>query len=609
MKKILLLFFITQIVFSQSKTIALEEKIYNTIDVFVANPTVESLQKLELSERNFHPKSKPELLAFVILKCNKAYYENQFGQTNKAILSYEKAWQLYQKNKLSNYDIVESCLQPLGNLYAIIGDYDNAENTIKQYFYIATTEKNQSHKYAAILNLSNVYQNTGRINEAVDLLDKTIATEKLTSSQKGVLWNNLGNNYFLSNVIPAAKNAFENSIRLLNSDKSQSETLSNAYRNLAAIFCQQQNYEIANSNMEKAIEEFFKIPNKEPRKQAKLYYDIALLHFKQNQFAEADVNLKSVFSTLIPNFSKTKTQLPNQNSLYAETVLLDALDLKSELYLVQNQPKKALESCQLAFHIEALFQSMLVYENSKIISQIRNRTRTEKCIGIYYLLYQKEKKTNYLESAFLLSEQTKSAVLKQMLSDTNSKSREEKRIVEQLQNWNTIIVKEQQKLDNADISKINEAIKKQNELMLLLKSTATKTAGENKELDIKALYSKLEKENAVMVEYFVGKEKTYSFTLENNVIKLQIIAEKFDENSIIRRYISLFKDANSIADNPTEFNHQSNVTYTLLKLPRKGDHKNLILIPDGILNFLPFESLITRKTTTTNFAKILSFLY
>ena len=179
-----------------------EDKIYNAVDAYSANPTVEELQNLNKADSDFwknpKPKTKNELLAIVVLNCNKAYYENKFSKINQAISSYEKAWQIYQKNKLSNYDITEFCLKPLGNLYTIIGDYDNAENTIKQYYYLAETEKNQSQKIAAILNLSNVYQNTGKVNEAIGLLEQTIKTEKLSAVQNGTLLNNLGNNYMLS---------------------------------------------------------------------------------------------------------------------------------------------------------------------------------------------------------------------------------------------------------------------------------------------------------------------------------------------------------------------------------------------------------------------------
>jgi len=80
-------------------------------------------------------------------------------------------------------------------------------------------------------------------------------------------------------------------------------------------------------------------------------------------------------------------------------------------------------------------------------------------LAIYYSLYQKEKKTAYIEKAFALQERTKSAVLKAAINKNKTISREEKLILEQLQNWNTIIIKEQQRLDYADITVINNAIK------------------------------------------------------------------------------------------------------------------------------------------------------
>ena len=602
-RKIIILFLLSiQLTFGQNTS--LEDKIYTAVDVFVAHPNAKSLEKLETAEATFSPKTKPELLAFVILQCNKAYYENQFGYTQKAIKSYEKAWQLYQKNKLSNYDIIESCLKPLGNLYTVMGDYDNAENTIKQYYYISNLEKNSSQKYAAILNLSNVYQNTGRVVEAIDVLEKTLQTEKLTNVQKGNVWNNLGTNQLLQNQLSSSKKSFQNSIQLLKNDASQSKTLSNAYRNLAKIEANENHFEKAKELMEQSRDLFFLDPKTEPRLQAQLYYDIALLDFQRANFAESQVNIKAVFSLLITNYAQSKSLLPNKKTVYAETVLLDALDLQAELFVAQNQPKKALESYDVAFHIEALFQSMLVYENSKIINQIRNRNRTEKCLDIYYSLYRKELKVGYLEAAFLLAEKSKSAVLKQSLLNSKNQSREEKLIVEQMQNWATVILKEQQKLDAADISKINQAIKKQNELMLLLKSKEILQFKSSRELDITELYSKLEKDNAVMMEYFAGKDNLYAFTLENKSMQLRCISENFKEDSVVLGFLSFFKESNSIVENPKKFNHYAKVVYRLLQLPKSKSNKNLIIIPDGILSLLPFEALITERSSTSNFSKM-----
>lgn len=614
-----LLLFTTLSVFGQNP-LTPEDKIYNAVDAYSANPTAEGLQNLTKADSDFwknpKPKTKNELLAIVVLNCNKAYYENKFGKTNQAISSYEKAWQIYQKHKLSNYDITEYCLKPLGNLYTIIGDYDNAENTIKQYYYLAETEKNQAQKIAAILNLSNVYQNTGRINEAIDLLEKTIRTEKLSAVQKGNLFNNLGNNYVLShknpnflkpipNIFKKLESTYFSAIRLLQSDKTQTETLANCYRNLSALNLQWQNPELANSYFEKAKKYFFATSNISPRKLAKLNYEEANLLFQQQKLSEANTKLASIFKILIPNYSNQKTILPNPNSLYAETILLDALDLQAAILLEQNQAKKALETYALSFQIEDLFSNLLVYENSKIINQIRIRNRTEKCISIYDFLYKKENKIGYLESAFQLSERTKSGVLKSYLSNKKTASREEKLHLEQLQNWNNEIVKEQQKGDLANVSTINEAIKKQNELMLSLKKTREKNqVNSAKNIDLKSLYSKLEKDKAIMVEYFSGFEKMYIFTLANQRINLEHINVTDTAIPKIISFLDYFSDANKINDNISGYNHYGNSLYKMLKLPTNATYQNLILVPDGILNFLPFEALITKESSTTNFAQM-----
>ena len=598
MYKLIILFLFSTITFSQS--ISLEDKIYNETEKFSNNPNEKTLKLLEEKEKAFQPKTKTEYLAFIYLLCNKAYYINSFGNNQKAIKNYEKAWQIYQKNTsnepLKTYDIIEYCLKPLGNLYTIIGDYSNAENVIKQYFYIASTQKNQVQKFAAILNLSNVYQYSGKNKEAITFLEKTINSEKLSNAQKGMLWNNLGNNYLASGDNEKAKKAYEISIRFLK-DSDKIESLSNAYRNTALI----------NNDLdlfEKAKILFFQNKTNTKRAIAKLYVDEAMLLYQNKKIKNAEETIQLVFKTLIPNYSNSKSNLPKESSLYSETILIDALDLKAEIFTTKNQPLKALESYSLSFHVEELLQSLLVYQDSKIITQIRNRNRTEKCLYIYYLLYQKEKKISYLEEAFVLQEKSKSAVLKSSIEDKKTSSGDEKLILDQLQNWNNVILKEQQKADLADISKINEAIQKQNELMLLLKSKELNKLKKSKEIDLKNLFTKLKNDKANLIEYFYGENNCYIFKLENSKIKLETIPNSDLLKPKIIKYLDFFKDSDAITNNPNNYNSTANEVYQLLKIPQKSDTKNLIIIPDGILNLVPFEALITKKSTTTNFNKM-----
>lgn len=610
--------FFTLILFGQ-KPVSHEDRIYNAIDFFVAHPSAKALQNLTKTEadfwRNAAPKTKDEFLAIVILNCNKAYYENQFGQTEKAIASYEKAWQIYQNKQLTNYDIIEYCLKPLGNLYTVLGDYDSAENTIKQYFFIVNTTKNYpdaaKQKFAAILNLSNVYQSSGKISLAIDLLEGTLKTEKLSNVQKGILLNNLGNSYWLNskqlvlikNSPQNAENAFESSIKYLKNEREQLETLSNSYRNLASMNRQWLQFDIANSYMQKAEKLFLETKNQQPRKLAKLYYEKALLLFDEEKYNESEKQILTVFKVLIPDFN-SKSILPNQNQLYAETILIDALDLHAEI-LRFKQPKKALKAFELSFYIEELMMNGLVYENSKILMQLRSRYRTEKCISIYDELFKKENKTQYLKEAFQLSEKTKSGILKSYRSNIKNASAEEKQLLKELQKLNNSILKEQQKADLANISEINRFIKKQNELMLSLKKIQSKNAYYFPDkCDLKSLFSKLENDKAMMIYYLMGSEKLYFFILQNNQIALNHINITHIAIPRIAQFIDYFNSAANITNDISGYNHYGKDVYDLLKLPSNAIYKNLVIVPDGILNFLPFEALITRESSTTNFAKM-----
>lgn len=609
----LIFLFLTLNAFGQNQ----EDKIYHAIDVFTAHPSAKAIQDLSNAEadfwRNPKPKTKDELLALVVLNCNKAYYENQFGQTQNAISSYEKAWQIYQKQKLSNYDIIEFCLKPLGNLYTVLGDYDSAENTIKQYYFIVNTSKNypgsQNQKFAAILNLSNVYQSSGKISSAIEVLENTLKTEKLSNSQKGILLNNLGNNYwlnskqFIKNAPQNAEKAFLSSIEYLKNEKGQSETLSNSYRNLASMNRQWQRFDIADSYMQKAEKLLLDTKNQQPRKQAKLYYEKALLLFDEQKYEESAKQISVVFKTLIPNYN-SKDILPNKNQLYAETVLVDALDLQAEILKIKD-PKNALKAFELSFYIEDLLMNSLVYENSKILMQLRSRNRTEKCLFVYDELFRKEVKTKYLEEAFQLSEKTKSGILKGYRSNIKNASAEEKQLLQELQNLNNAILKEQQKGHSANISKINTLIKQQNEVMISLKKVQSENIDYIPEkCDVKALLSKLKKDKAMMVYYFMGSEKLYFFVLQNDQIGLNHINITHLGIPRIVQFIDYFNSPDAITNDISGYNHYGKDVYDLLKLPNNSVYKNLVIVPDGILNFVPFEALITQESNTTNLAKM-----
>ncbi len=582
-----------------------EDEIYKSIDFLATNPSVENLNKLELVEKTFQPKSRQEFLVLVILNTNKAYFQNQFGQQQKAISSYELAWKTFEKNKLSNYDIIENCLVPLANLYTKTGDFVNAENTIKNYYHLAFIEKKIVLTHTAILNLAIVHQQSGNINLSVELLEGMLNSNQLNLQEKALYKSNLGANYLLLNQNSKSEKATQEAIKIFEKQKNQVLELSNCYKNLSSIYFQKKNYKSATDYFETALRYSGNTTKIGLHDQAKNYYEFAELLFKTNNIDKSKEYLNLALNDLIGDFENQNDILPTQKQLFANLVLLDALDLKAEIFIQENKPKKALETYKLCDYIEDLFNNLMVYENSKIINQIKVQNRVEKCIEIYQNLYQTEKKQRYLENAFSLVEKTKSGVMKSYLSKNKTISKEEKSLQNQLQNINNQIIKEQQKLSNANLDKIHDLINSQNQTMLSLKSKQKRNPNSTDELiDLKKLFAKLSTEKASLINYFVGQNTIYSFTLIENKILLNTIENSEINKAKIVKFIDFFANPDAISNNISGYNSSGNELYQMLRLPNKSSSKNLIIIPDGLLNFVPFEALITKKSNTTNFAKM-----
>lgn len=591
--------------FAQQNAKNIDHLIYQELDDFVAHPTHENLSKLNNYISTVNPKSSQDYLALTILFCNKAYYENQFGLTLESILSYESAWQLFLSQELMDYDIVEFCLKPLGNLYTKIGDYDNAEHVIKSYLYTANKTNNNTLIFSGILNLSNVYQASGKSESAIDLIKKALKNPSLTTIQKASLLNNLGANFNIQQQYEPAENAFKEAISLLKNN-NQPEIIANSYRNLSQLYLQKNEIEKASQEFEIAKKFFFQIKNLSLREQAKFHLETALIYHSQKNNELALLEISNIYALLIPSFNK-KNKFPSKNQLYAETVLLETLDFHAVLFAQNKQVQNALDCYSLSFEIEKLIQLLLIHENSKIINQLRNKNRVQKCIEIYSEIYRNDKNKTHLEKAFLLAEQNKFLILRNQIEHQSKGSEEEKKLTQELQNYNSIYISELNKA-NPSIEKMNEAILKQNEIMLLLKSKE-KTKLDEKEIDLKSLFTKLKNDDAILISYFFGDQKLFQFIVKNSEIFLFETKYSSNEKELIANFLNYFKDPNAIANNSNGFNNQANLVYNFLKIPKKSNQKNMLIFPDGILNFLPFEALIAKKSQNESFAEMNYLLF
>ncbi len=603
-KKIFLFLFFTCLnIFGQQNSLQklktnndLENYCYALLDEFVANPTQNNLKNISKIPESLwrKPKTNPENLAVVVILCNRGFYEKQFGQLFNAIKSYELASLIYQKNKLSNYDIIEYCLKPLGNLYTITGDYTNAENCIKQYLFVAIKNKNNDQKVSAIINLSAVYKSVGKNNESIEIIYEALKTNGVLPEKQLILYHNLASNYIAINQLDKAKYILEKSLAI--------KKLPYSYQNLAHIFRKQKAFNKAHNYLAKAKNALIQSSTK--NELSKIYLEEASLYFDENRMDEAKNSIQKVFKNDILNYNTTQIY-PNKKQLYPNINLIDALDLWATIFHQKKDFINEIACYNLSFYVENQFHKVLFYENSKLVNYSNSRARAEKTIEAYTSLYLTTKNQKYLAEAFELQENTKFRTLKENLAFTSNKTNvKQQNLLLEIQTLENIILIEQQKQSNANIEIIYKAIKDQNLLMSQLKSYKNNTSiNYDQKIDLLQLKQKLKKDDAIVVVYFFGNKKTYVFTVTFKNIEITSFVNSPENRNTITTYIDYFTNASKINNDIEGYKSASFKAYKLLQLPQK-ESKNLIVIPDGLLSFVSFESLLTNKTTQKKYSKL-----
>jgi CHAT domain-containing protein len=108
-----------------------------------------------------------------------------------------------------------------------------------------------------------------------------------------------------------------------------------------------------------------------------------------------------------------------------------------------------------------------------------------------------------------------------------------------------------------------------------------------------------------IVSYFMGKKTVYQLIIsaeKTTFVKLTDSEEVYNKFvQTIRAYNHFFNDPETINNDIAAFASVSNNLYRQLQIPKA---ENLIIIPDGILTFVPFQTLLTHTSKTFQYGKM-----
>lgn len=601
----------------------LEEYIYAHFDYFILKAKVENIKLLAQAEQNKWRKLKTEeeKLALLHLKINKGYHYLKFSNIQQSVLAYEEALHYYKTNNLKTYNIIEYCLKPLANNYTRLGDYNRADDILKYTIFLAENNKNKKQLIATYINLSIKYQSLHKNNEAINILKKALQIKTITKKQKGNLWSEIGKNYYELKEYKKAHYYIDKSNKITKDIK----TIQKNHQTKGLCYLKEKQIKKAEKSFNKAIENAITIYGENNREVAKIHTILAEVYIQKNDLDKAQKKYqKALQSILIKYQPKSIYDNPKAINFYAENTIKTALDGRAAVFLKQKEYKHAIANYRLAFKAEKQLQNTYTSQQSKIIQQAENRKRSEKIIKLYYHLYQNTKNQKYIEQAFENVEKSKAVVLSNVLNSKKLKKslindkllKLEKKLKKEKAILTKNIKLEELKNKKANLKKLKKLITKKTEITTELQLIKQKIqqkypflTKKTKPISVKKIQQQILEKNQTLIEYFDTENYIYIFSINKHTpIHWRRIKKDTKYKQAIQNYISLFANGNDdkLKNDVTIYRKNAYYLYQQLLQPELKNSKSEILsiIPDGKLNFIAFDALLTQKTTQTKFEKM-----
>lgn len=314
---------------------------------------------------------------------------------------------------------------------------------------------------------------------------------------------------------------------------------------------------------------------------------------------------------------KSLNENPLLQQIGYKLYVLDLLSVKARiLFCLGNQNEEqylmdAVDTYRLADSIITSVRNTVWDRESKESLAAQAKLTYEGALETLYQLHLKQGGDQWLELAFDFSEKNRAMLVAENLNEINARNfaripeglvRQERNLVKDIEYLANQIRENQDILDRTAIQELEQKhYAKKKELEVLFNSLEAQypvyfalkyslNTG-----DIASIKTNLLAENEVLLEYFMGEENTFLFVIgkeEKRFVKLSVKAADLKEE------ILQFRDSLLLRSN--SFYPMSHQLYTHLLKDQEGilAGKSLVLVPDGLLGYMPFEVLLQEPVST-----------
>ena len=532
------------------------------------------------------------------LKClrqmGKTYW--QMGRLNLFLESNKKGLEI--SNRINHKIEKGRCLNNIGVYYQKQNDYSIALIYYENALSFIKAMDDQPTEAECLSNIGILYRDLGNLTKAQQYLSSALELDKKVGDIDSISkdMDNIGSVYLRRGIdgqnthdLLQALGMFRSCLSLRGIEKTNSLIKITALNNIGIIQSELKDYPNARNNFSSAM----KIVEKGNylNEKCQIINNIAASFVYENKIDDA-----------IEYYSKA-LEIGSEHSL--ENILMESCLGLGQCYEIKEEYSSSISFYKRSIEAMENVWDRIPSEFFKI-GFARNKMHAyQRIIKMLVSLHSANPRMTSLEEIFNFVERAKARAFLESIRETwevgnrgitasfNERQREiSKNIsllyrkmishnlpVESKQQTNIELEREEEKYIRLDSEKKTEA---RNMRLKISKEICSISQIQNQIID----------DQTVMLEYFIEEKESYLIIITRKTAKLCVLAGRDDLEKSLRAYIKIFSFRSN--DNRVGIEAAKRIGKELIPLEKGGllkDAKALIVIPDGILHYLPFETL------------------
>ena len=482
------------------------------------------------------------------------YFSNSLDYS-QALKHYEEALQIFRSS--NNVHDESYCLTNISDIYIQLGNYDKALEYLSEVLRIDHELEEVQYVAMDLNNMGVIYRKKGLLSKQEEDLNRALK-------------------------------AFEESlVAARNIQDTQTEI--QCLNNMGTVYTDLGLYSKALECLKLGLKKAENFGAQE--EVTKLMVNVGILHYRQGQYLQSVEALHQAIDLA--------QQIHDDNSLWeAHARSGDALKKLNEYHLALDDYKKSIsviESIRSKIQLEELKASFLgadaridsYYNMIDVLAKLSEKEpdKNHDRDALYYV--EKAKARAFLDRLELSQVDIQSGVDKELLD-------KEDELMEAIAGFNSRLIEsnltqerrselfEQMKGSEGELEALKRKMRIANPVYAGLKYPNVVTVEEAQDL--------IRDEATAFFVYCIGGESSYAFVIEKNRYRIFPLPPVEQIRSSVKSYLQIISDKDS-----QDFDLGYRLFSTLVQPGLQMKVKRIIFVPDDILHFLPFETLVSQN--------------